>query len=86
MTPQEYTLVKLRLTTLPESLSAVCSEASSFALLAATLRPETMAGQTNVWLLPHDSKVRVAREFFSNCDGERHKAALVPGVTACSIA
>jgi len=51
--PQEYTLIKLRV--LPE-----CLEQGPLAPLAgrhvflgaATLRPETMYGQTNVWVLP----------------------------------
>ena len=32
-------------------LSALCGQGQVF-LMAATLRPETMAGQTNCWALP----------------------------------
>lgn len=48
--PQEYTLVKMKLTgKLPAKLAQV---KSSIYLVAATLRPETMYGQTNCWLHP----------------------------------
>ncbi|CRL00851.1 CLUMA_CG014102, isoform A [Clunio marinus] len=48
--PQEYTLVKMKLIgKAPEKLSKV---KSVIYLVAATLRPETMYGQTNCWLHP----------------------------------
>ena len=54
--PQEYTLIKLKLTN-PDSLlnqSAVAhaTECRSVSLVAATLRPETLYGQTNCWISP----------------------------------
>eukprot|EP00325_Prymnesiales_sp_UTEX-LB-985_P010652 CAMPEP_0174761884 /NCGR_PEP_ID=MMETSP1094-20130205/109498_1 /TAXON_ID=156173 /ORGANISM="Chrysochromulina brevifilum, Strain UTEX LB 985" /LENGTH=1269 /DNA_ID=CAMNT_0015967831 /DNA_START=53 /DNA_END=3862 /DNA_ORIENTATION=+ len=49
--PQEYTALKIRiLEPLPEVLKPLKEKA--IYCLAATLRPETMAGQTNVWILP----------------------------------
>lgn len=48
--PQEYTLVKMKIVgKLPQKLAQV--KAPIF-LVAATLRPETMYGQTNCWLHP----------------------------------
>jgi len=49
--PQEYTLIKIKCLELPESLKAVISGKEVF-LPAATLRPETMYGQTNCFVLP----------------------------------
>lgn len=53
--PQEYTLIKLRVA--PESVEAPGGALAPLAgravfLGAATLRPETMYGQTNCWVLP----------------------------------
>lgn len=48
--PQEYTLVKLRVLELPEKLKPL--EGKNVFLVAATLRPETMYGQTNCYILP----------------------------------
>ena len=48
--PQEYTLVKLRVLELPEKLKFL--EGKPVFLVAATLRPETMYGQTNCYILP----------------------------------
>ncbi|CAF3565723.1 unnamed protein product [Rotaria socialis] len=53
--PQEYTLIKLRIHDdhIPEKLkSHVTSSTTGVYLAAATLRPETMYGQTNCWLHP----------------------------------
>lgn len=53
--PQEYTLIKLRLQELPAALQrcpAVAALSNRVFLVAATLRPETMYGQTNCWLGP----------------------------------
>lgn len=48
--PQEYTLVKMRIVAnVPEPLKQV---KTPIYLVAATLRPETMYGQTNCWLHP----------------------------------
>lgn len=46
----EYTGVKLRLLQLPACLKAL--EGKNVFLVAATLRPETMYGQTNCWIGP----------------------------------
>jgi len=48
---QEYTLIKCRLVDVPEKLKAMVGDKNIF-LPAATLRPETMYGQTNLFLLP----------------------------------
>ncbi|XP_036222723.2 leucine--tRNA ligase, cytoplasmic [Bactrocera oleae] len=47
--PQEYTLIKMRVLEKPAKLSAVNVP---IYMVAATLRPETMYGQTNCWLHP----------------------------------
>ncbi|BDA46666.1 Leucine-tRNA ligase, cytoplasmic [Coccomyxa sp. Obi] len=49
--PQEYTLIKMEAVELPGKLAALQGRGRVF-LLAATLRPETMYGQTNCWALP----------------------------------
>jgi len=49
-TPQEYTNIKLKLLEFPEKLKAL--EGKNVFLVAATLRPETMYGQTNCYVLP----------------------------------
>lgn len=50
--PQEYTLIKLRVVdeNLPDKLRAFADK--PIFLVAATLRPETMYGQTNCWVRP----------------------------------
>lgn len=49
--PQEYTLIKLKVNEpYPPKLSKF--KGSNIFLVAATLRPETMFGQTNVWIRP----------------------------------
>lgn len=51
--PQEYTLIKLRLLeTKSETLTKLIGEGKTVILPAATLRPETMYGQTNCFVLP----------------------------------
>ncbi|CAF5156814.1 unnamed protein product, partial [Rotaria sp. Silwood1] len=53
--PQEYTLIKLRIDDnhIPEKLKPhVTSSTTVVYLAAATLRPETIYGQTNCWLHP----------------------------------
>ncbi|MGB1604167.1 MAG: class I tRNA ligase family protein, partial [Promethearchaeia archaeon] len=47
---QEYTLIRMELVTLPPALEMLAGK--TVVLLAATLRPETMYGQTNCWVLP----------------------------------
>ncbi|KAE8614629.1 hypothetical protein XENTR_v10008247 [Xenopus tropicalis] len=49
--PQEYTLIKMKvLEPIPTKLSGL--KGRNVFLVAATLRPETMFGQTNCWLRP----------------------------------
>ncbi|KAK9265450.1 hypothetical protein L1049_012394 [Liquidambar formosana] len=49
--PQDYTLIKMEvIPPFPPKLSAL--EGRKVFLAAATLRPETMYGQTNAWVLP----------------------------------
>ncbi|XP_055960534.1 leucine--tRNA ligase, cytoplasmic-like [Mercurialis annua] len=49
--PQEYTIIKIEvLPPFPPKLGPL--EGKNVFLAAATLRPETMYGQTNVWVLP----------------------------------
>ncbi|XP_052202149.1 leucine--tRNA ligase, cytoplasmic [Diospyros lotus] len=49
--PQEYTLIKMEVVPpLPQKLSVLADR--KVYLAAATLRPETMYGQTNAWVLP----------------------------------
>lgn len=48
--PQEYTLIKMKVLEMNQALSQF--RGSNVFLLAATLRPETMCGQTNCWVLP----------------------------------
>eukprot|EP00761_Pharyngomonas_kirbyi_P012040 gb/GECH01012067.1/.p1 GENE.gb/GECH01012067.1/~~gb/GECH01012067.1/.p1 ORF type:complete len:1036 (+),score=292.95 gb/GECH01012067.1/:1-3108(+) len=51
LNPQEYTIVKMRVQTpFPEKLKSL--EGRNVFFAAATLRPETMYGQTNCWILP----------------------------------
>jgi leucyl-tRNA synthetase len=50
--PQEYTLIKLKALATPPALAAACEGKGPVYFLAATLRPETMYGQTNAWVLP----------------------------------
>ncbi|GIL94940.1 hypothetical protein Vretimale_1053 [Volvox reticuliferus] len=49
--PQEYTLIKMEALELNGKLAELAGMGRVF-LLAATLRPETMYGQTNCWVLP----------------------------------
>lgn len=50
VTPQEYTGIKIKLLDFPESLAQF--RENNVYLVAATLRPETMYGQTNCFILP----------------------------------
>ena len=47
--PQEYSLIKIQLIELPDKL---CKLHDKVYLIAATMKPETMYGQTNCWLKP----------------------------------
>ena len=59
--PQEYTLVKMKALELRGALAELTGKApdSSVFFMAATLRPETMYGQTNCWVLPEGDYVAV---------------------------
>ena len=53
--PQEYTLIKMKLLPcekIPEKIKNIMSLNKNIFLVAATLRPETMYGQTNCYILP----------------------------------
>ena len=53
--PQEYTLIKMRLLDgekIPEKVKDLMKQNNKIFLVAATLRPETMYGQTNCYILP----------------------------------
>lgn len=51
--PQDYTLIKMKLLKLPDTPDAgTLLTGRDVYLPAATLRPETMYGQTNCWVLP----------------------------------
>lgn len=49
--PQEYTLIKIKCVDLPQSMQDAFADKNVY-LVAATLRPETMYGQTNCYVLP----------------------------------
>ena len=49
--PQEYTIIKIQMLDLPERLKEKFADKKVY-LVAATLRPETMYGQTNCYVLP----------------------------------
>ncbi|RUS86732.1 hypothetical protein EGW08_005522 [Elysia chlorotica] len=49
--PQEYTLIKMKLKA-PYPAKLACVSNRTVYLVAATLRPETMFGQTNCWVRP----------------------------------
>lgn len=59
--PQEYTLVKMKALELRGPLADMekASPDCDVFLMAATLRPETMYGQTNCWILPEGDYVAV---------------------------
>lgn len=50
--PQEYTAIKIELLEWSDMMKKFFAERSKVFLLAATLRAETMPGQTNCWILP----------------------------------
>lgn len=70
--PQEYTLIKQKvLEPYPEVLKPLAALGKTIYLVPATLRPETMYGQTNCWVLPtgeygafeiNDSEIYVCTE------------------------
>ncbi len=50
--PQEYTIIKLKVLEFPGALAPLADKAGKVFLAPATLRPETMYGQTNCFALP----------------------------------
>lgn len=50
--PQDYTLIKMKVTELRGKLSVLQEKQLPVYLVPATMRPETMYGQTNCWVLP----------------------------------
>jgi len=56
--PDEYTLIKIKLLALNERLEKSLKGKNVF-VVAATLRPETMYGQTSCFLLPTGDYVAV---------------------------
>jgi leucyl-tRNA synthetase len=55
VTSQDYVLIKIRLLDLPQEVKDAVKDdkkQEKIFLAAATLRPETMYGQTNCWVLP----------------------------------
>eukprot|EP00915_Cephaloidophora_sp_WS-2016_P003446 GHVH01004616.1.p1 GENE.GHVH01004616.1~~GHVH01004616.1.p1 ORF type:complete len:1085 (+),score=195.82 GHVH01004616.1:74-3328(+) len=52
-TPQEYTLVKVKINNPKPEWDFNVGSSKNYYLVCATLRPETMYGQTNVFVLPH---------------------------------
>lgn len=50
---QEYTLIKLKIQVIPENIKSLIGEYDSCFFVGATLRPETMYGQTNCFLNPN---------------------------------
>ena len=63
--PQEYTLIKMKIANLKGKLACL-SHFKNVYLIAATLRPETMYGQTNCWVGPDLTYLAVE----SYCPGE----------------
>lgn len=52
--PQEYSLIKLRVVeNIPDKLKSFYENNKNIFMVAATLRPETMYGQTNCFVLPN---------------------------------
>ena len=50
--PQEYTLIKMKLQKLRDGVKFSQLDKKQVFFVAATLRPETMYGQTNCWISP----------------------------------
>ncbi|CDI97282.1 leucyl tRNA synthetase [Echinococcus multilocularis] len=75
--PMEYTLIKLEIISkLPEKIREVLKGKEKVYLMAATLRPETMYGQTNCWLHPTIEYAVVRSKRFSSLFILTHRAAL----------
>ncbi|VDL59361.1 unnamed protein product [Hymenolepis diminuta] len=75
--PMEYTIIKLEvMSSLPEKIQKVTRKDEKVYLLAATLRPETMYGQTNCWLHPTIEYVVVRSKRFASLFVLTHRAAL----------
>ena len=57
--PQEYTLIKMKLLSLRQGVEHQQLSTKPVYFVAATLRPETMYGQTNCWISPDITYVAV---------------------------
>lgn len=55
--PQEYTLIKMKLIKINHSQISALMQTKNVYMVAATLRPETMYGQTNCWVHPDISYI-----------------------------
>ena len=58
--PQEYTLIKMKILSFRKPELQEKFKDKKIFLVAATLRPETMFGQTNCFILPSDKKGKYA--------------------------
>jgi len=76
--PQEYTLVKLKALATPPALASAVAGQGPVYLLAATLRPETMWGQTNAWVLPSGQYGAYAGTEGGRAGGERCVYIMAP--------
>lgn len=90
--PQEYTLIKLQVKP-PFSGKLQALEGKKVYLAAATLRPETMYGQTNLWVLPdgeygafevNDSDVYVVTRRAA-CNMACQFLSVIPEVPTCLL-
>jgi len=77
ISPQEYTLIKLCICDdyIPDKLKPhLTSSTTGIYLVAATLRPETIFGQTNCWLHPDISYVAFETHLYDIFICTRHAA------------
>ncbi|VDO08108.1 unnamed protein product [Rodentolepis nana] len=75
--PMEYTIIKLEIVSnLPEKIQKVARKNEKVYLLSATLRPETMYGQTNCWVHPTIEYVVVRSKRFASLFVLTNRAAL----------
>ena len=61
----EFTGIKLKLMEIPAKLAAL--QGKNVFLIAATLRPETMYGQTNCWIAPEISYIAFQASITRSC-------------------
>lgn len=77
--PQEYTLIKMRVNEIPATWISKAPQLKNknIFLVAATLRPETMYGQTNFFILP-DGVYGVYPAFEKRLDIDQISVSLLP--------